>query len=215
MVAHTFTALVASCAVVGLPVAAAVVELNLSGSGWQLSKLSSISPAGAGTEGGGVDSTIILQNATVPGGVWDNLHRANIVGDPLYRKNDLVYANLTTQGPDIKGWTFTKVFDCPTAVVTSHSPVLLEFGGLQTLAEVALNGKRLLSADNMFRSYRATVPTGLLKPAGNVLTVDFTATPMDPGPFMSGGTNYPAPASLRDENDAWGWDWSPNLDPIS
>jgi hypothetical protein len=25
----------------------------------------------------------------------------------------------------------------------------------------------------------------------------------------------PAPAGLRDENDAWGWDWSPNLDPIS
>eukprot|EP01052_Picozoa_sp_SAG31_P039618 SAG31_NODE_5529_length_2475_cov_2.029040_3_plen_54_part_00 len=32
---------------------------------------------------------------------------------------------------------------------------------------------------------------------------------------MSGGTNYPAPAGLRDENDAWGWDWSPDLDPIS
>ena len=30
-----------------------------------------------------------------------------------------------------------------------------------------------------------------------------------------GGTNYPAPRGLRDENDAWGWDWSPSLDPIA
>lgn len=204
------TTLMTSCAVLSAPVAA--VELDLAGSGWLLSKLSSAPVGEAGAE---TTPEVVLQNASVPGGIWDNLHRAQIVGDPLYRKNDVVYANLTTQGPGIKGWTFTKIFDCPEAVVASHSAALLEFGGLQTLAEVTLNEKHLLSADNMFRYQRAIIPPKLLKLAGNVLTVEFTATPKDPGPEMSGGTNYPAPASLRDENDAWGWDWSPDLDPIS
>ena len=210
MLARSLSALLTSCAAIS--VRSAAVELDLTGSGWQLSKLSAAAD-GADTATGTV--TAVLQNASVPGGVWDNLHRAQLVGDPLYRTNDLVYANVTTQGPDIKGWTFKKVFDCPAAVANSKSTVMLEFGGLQTLAEVVLNGKHLLSADNMFRFQRAVVPVGLLKTAGNVLTVDFTATPMDPGPLMSGGTMYPAPAALRDENDAWGWDWSPNLDPIS
>ena len=67
----------------------------------------------------------------------------------------------------------------------------------------------------MFRLQRAIIPSGLLQSTGNLLSVEFTATPKDPGPLMSGGTDYPAPAGLREENDAWGWDWSPDLDPIS
>ena len=144
------------------PAVAAEAELTLAGSGWQLSKVTTL----LGTDK--VES--VLSNATVPGGVWDNLHRAELVGDPLYRENDLVYANVTTQGPDIKGWTFAKTFDCPAAIlaaVQAGAPVVLEFGGLQTLANITLNGKHVLSANNMFLMQRVRIPSGLLNPAGN------------------------------------------------
>jgi beta-galactosidase/beta-glucuronidase len=164
----------------------AAIELSLEGSGWKLSKLS--------RGGGGVndaEAQVVVANATVPGGVWDNLHRANLIGDPLYRENDLVFANVTTQGPDIYGWTFSKAFDCPAVVAAGSQAVgaVLEFGGLQTLANVTVNGQRVLTADNMFRLQRASIPRGLLKASGNTLSVALTATPMDPGPLMTGGTN--------------------------
>eukprot|EP01052_Picozoa_sp_SAG31_P039616 SAG31_NODE_5529_length_2475_cov_2.029040_1_plen_154_part_00 len=94
----------------------ASLEISLEGHGWELRRLDAPSSAAAGgapRETGRLWPPLVLPNATVPGGVWDNLHRAAIVGEPLYRENDLLYANATTRGPDVLGWAFTKVFDCP------------------------------------------------------------------------------------------------------
>ena len=72
--------------------------LSLDGADWQLSSV-----------------TTSLKNATVPGGVWDNMHRARKIGDPLYRDNDLVFINATTALPG--GWTFSKNFDVPATAI--------------------------------------------------------------------------------------------------
>lgn len=48
--------------------------------------------------------------ATVPGGVWDNMMRAGIVGNPLYRDNAVTYASVTAASTS---FVFTKNFDLP------------------------------------------------------------------------------------------------------
>ena len=122
--------------------------LSLDGADWSL--------RGAGALGD------VRVPATVPGGVWDNLHRAGRVGDPLYRDNDLVYYNATTGAPT--DWTLSRSFGCGNEFLADGAAALLEFEGIQTLATVSLNGKALLSANNMFRTYRVVLPAGLLKP---------------------------------------------------
>lgn len=53
----------------------------------------------------------------------------------------------------------------------SVNPCWLKFDGLATLAEIWLNGERLLTTDNMFRSYRLDV-SSLLR-ANNELVIGF------------------------------------------
>ena len=173
--------------------------LSLDGADWSL--------RGAGALGD------VRVPATVPGGVWDNLHRAGRVGDPLYRDNDLVYYNATTGAPT--DWTLSRSFGCGNEFhADAGAAALLEFEGIQTLATVSLNGKALLSANNMFRTYRVVLPAGLLKPTGNSLSVALHPTPLGPK-GTTNPTSNPAEANvgLRDESDAWGWDWSPSLNP--
>ena len=114
-------------------------------------------------------------NATVPGGVWDNLQRAGVVGDPRYRNNDVVFSNLTTAmwtpdgksfASDIRTWTFAKNFDTPSAQ-SARSYTALELDGVQTNANVSLNGVPLLTTNNMFRQWRAELPAGLLVSEGS------------------------------------------------
>ena len=150
--------------------------------------------------------------ARVPGGVWDNLQRAQAVGDPLYRDNDLVFINQTSGSPS--NWTLAKTFAAATPFRAGGAAVVLEFDGIQTLAAVALNGVELLSTSNMFRTYRVALPAALLKPSGNKLSVTLLPTPelprTDYNPTCGPGLTM---VGLRDESDAWGWDWSPSLNP--
>jgi hypothetical protein len=171
--------------------------LSLNGFDWKLSRLC-------------CGPVVVVPNATVPGGVWDNLHRAGRIGNPLYRDNDVVFANATTM-PVGTRWVFAKQFGIPAtgevaaaASGNGQGTVLLELAGIQTLANVTVNGQWLINTYNMFRTWRVEVPVGLLNPhpGTNLLevqlsttTLETTATPQPPG-----FTNAP---NLRDESDAW------------
>lgn len=197
----------------GLLAAAAVVrseavppaglQQSLDGRDWTLRSL-------------GAEQPITVKGARVPGGVWDNLHAAGIVGDPLYRDNDVKFANVTASGLRNRGWSFTKTFSCSTAFARSPL-VLLEFDGLQTRANVSLNGRALATSSNMFRQLRIVIPVGsLVEGAANTLEVRLSTTPSPrvcPEPVAPG--SMCTDTGVRDEADAWGWDWSPSLDPMA
>jgi len=167
--------------------------INLNGDDWKL--IAAASSAAA-------------MNATVPGGVWDNLQRNGVIGDLHYRDNDVRFMN-ATHPPG--GWRFTKSFTIPAS--TSTEEALLEFQGLQGVANISLNGYWLLATDNMFRTYRVAVPSGLLRQAGaaNTLAIHLDAAP-PPMPYNGAA---PETVRTRTEADQWGWDWSPNLNPIA
>ena len=246
--------------------AATTTSLVLDGGDWQLC---------SGSTGGAC-----LPNATVPGGVWDNLRRAGVVGDPRYRNNDVVFSNATTAmwtpggggfARDVRVWTFAKDFDVPAALLLlsssssassssssssssaygaaaaaagggSSSYVALELDGVQTNANVSLNGVPLITgANNMFRQWRAELPTGLLRPPAassghggkgrdkardrgkgqNRLVITVASSPSPAtcsNPTAKGPAGLHGPCTdvrVRAEADAWGWDWSPSLGPVA
>jgi beta-mannosidase len=101
----------------------------------------------------------------------------------------------------------------------AHHHVFLVCDGLDTLAEVTLNGERLGQTDNMFRQYRWEVKR-LLQPGDNELTITFRSPirfitarqadrPMTGVPHaISGGPH------LRKAPCQFGWDWGPKLAPM-
>lgn len=117
-----------------------VLSLDLAGSGWTLSN-----------EVGNVTGV----PATVPGQVHVDLMRAGIIKDPYQYTRDLEYLWIPAQT-----WIYRKKFSLPTNM-TSKSAFSLVLEGLDTVAEVYLDGVKVGSYRNMFREYREDV-TSLL-----------------------------------------------------
>jgi beta-mannosidase len=76
---------------------------------------------------------------------------------------------------DAEDWWYWTTFDAPQHVAGSSCHLV--FDGLATLAEVWLNGRRLLATDNMFRAYRVDV--GLDLRPRNELVIGFRALSED------------------------------------
>lgn len=81
-------------------------------------------------------------------------------------------------GPSLDGrWSYASSFQADRHIL-SRSFIQLEFEGLDSRAEVYLNGQLILEADNMFRSW--TVPVkSFLKEGENQLRVEFFQTDAD------------------------------------
>ncbi len=98
-------------------------------------------------------------SATVPGTVQTDLMACHLLDDPFFRLNER-----GAQWVDKEDWIYEKHFDLP-AVLKERSHVELCFQGLDTYADVTLNGKRILTADNMFRRWTADVTSYCVTPA--------------------------------------------------
>jgi beta-mannosidase len=100
----------------------------------------------------------------------------------------------------------------------SEGKKFLVFDGLDTLAEVSLNGRLLGRADNQFRTWHWDV-TRILAEGENELTVRF-GSPLafirarqKERPLEAGG-DIPGGPHLRKSPYHWGWDWGPKLPPV-
>ncbi len=89
--------------------------------------------------------------ATVPGCVHTDLFANGKIGDPFYRLNEK-----DQQWIDRESWEYRTILRADAALL-AHARVELVFAGLDTFAEVFVNGQSVLFADNMFRSWRADV----------------------------------------------------------
>ncbi len=93
--------------------------------------------------------------ATVPGVVHTDLLAAKLIPDPFYRANE---ADLQWIG--LNDWEYQKDFQVD-AEILNRKQVELVFSGLDTYADVYLNGSLILNADNMFREWRVPVKSSL------------------------------------------------------
>jgi beta-mannosidase len=156
--------------------------------------------------------------AQVPGSVHTDLLAAGVIGDPYVGA-----AEAGLQWIGLADWEYRARFDVDAATLARRHAEL-RFDGLDTFAEVSLNGQPLLRADNAHRSWRARVD-GRLRAQGNELRIVFrspirTLLPqVQAMPHRIAG-NYPSPygdepADAMVGNFArkpayhFGWDWGP------
>ncbi|MFV7424863.1 beta-mannosidase [Stenotrophomonas geniculata] len=156
--------------------------------------------------------------AQVPGSVHTDLLAHALIRDPYVGAPE---AELQWIG--LAAWEYRARFDVDAATLAKPNAEL-RFDGLDTYAEVSLNGKPLLRADNAHRTWRARVD-GRLRANGNELQIVFRSPirTLLPGvqamPHKIAG-NYPSPYG-DEPKDAmvgnfarkpayhFGWDWGP------
>ena len=146
--------------------------------------------------------------ANVPGAVHTDLIAAGRIPDPFTGENELQVKWVADQD-----WEYRREFDVDASLLAEER-VTLVCDGLDTLAEVSLNGQALGQTNNMFRQYRWEVKK-LLQAGKNTLEVVFSS-PMAyikarqaarPLPTMMNG----GMAHLRKVPSHFGWDWGPTL----
>ncbi|MFC9325727.1 glycoside hydrolase family 2 protein [Kitasatospora sp. NPDC057015] len=147
--------------------------------------------------------------ATVPGCVHTDLMAAGLLADPYVGLNE---ADQHWIGRS--EWTWTTTFDLPEAGDGDLRRELL-FHGLDTVAEIRVNGRPVGRTANMHRTYAFDV-TDLVTPTGNELSVhigsvyDYTdARRAESGEMPS---TYDEPFNyVRKMASNFGWDWGPTL----
>lgn len=155
--------------------------------------------------------------ATVPGNIHTDLLANNLIPDPFFGTNED-----SVQWVSDSTWTYRLIFDADCGGDGKEfENQWLVFDGLDTYAEVWLNGQLLKSMDkeedatllnNMFRQWRFYV-TDVLKKKGNELLVRFYPTaPRDSA--AASQLSYKLPDTrvfTRKAQYQSGWDWGPKL----
>jgi len=147
--------------------------------------------------------------AHVPGCVHLDLLRVGLIPDPFYRMNEH-----EVQWVHEQNWLYRKRFDLGTDLL-SRERVELVFEGLDTFAQISLNGHHLGSTDNMFVPWRFDAKE-LLREGENELEIRFRFPTKESrklrekygelrGPFD------PYCVHTRKAHYSYGWDWAPRL----
>ncbi len=151
--------------------------------------------------------------AEVPGCVHTDLLANKMIGDPFYRDNekDLQWIGKTD-------WEYRTSFTVDKAML-GRERIELVFEGLDTYAEVSLNGRPLLSSDNMFRVWEVNAKP-FLKEGANELYIKFRSPINEILPLMS-KLDYQILAPndqgeltspyTRKAPYQYGWDWGPRF----
>lgn len=156
----------------------------------------------------------LWRSALVPGSNFSDLLRHNLIPDPFDRDNEK-----RVQWVERENWSYRTTFHCSEEDLALPGQVL-EFAGLDTFAEVYLNGVHILTADNMFRAWEVPVQ-GILIAGTNELQVEFESPLSKVAPWAAQkGFVYPAGNDHSEENLSvfcrkapyhFGWDWGPRL----
>ncbi len=149
--------------------------------------------------------------AWVPGSVYRDLMASGRIPDPFLGDHLAQVAWVAE-----RDWEYQRTFSLDPALAQAER-IELVCAGLDTLAEVFLNGERLGETRNMFRSYRWPAREQL-RPEGNTLLIRFrsplafTREQHQRRPLP--GLFHPGVAHLRKAPSHFGWDWGPELPSV-
>ncbi len=148
--------------------------------------------------------------ARVPGCIHTDLLRHGLIQDPFFGRNET-----TLQWIERRDWRYRARFDF-SGDLAAAGQVDLVFDGLDTLAELKLNGISLGRSENMFIAYRWDV-RGLLRPTGNLLelvfhnTLDYLRAHEAWQPFRERNDPVGGRSRIRKEQCQYAWDWGPRF----
>ncbi len=148
--------------------------------------------------------------ATVPGSVYADMLANGLMDDPFYRDNEDAALKLMD-----RDYVYRRAFTLSSDAMACDA-LLLNCSGLDTLADVTINGQLILQADNMHRSWSSDVmsvvkegeneievafrsPTAFIKAAYAACRADGSSDAMEGFPH------------LRKAHCMFGWDWGPRL----
>lgn len=149
-------------------------------------------------------------SAEVPGSVYGDLLHNGLMADPFWRDNEDEAC-----GRMEEDYEYLLDFSCG-AELLACSRVVLRFDGLDTVADVTLNGVCLGRAENMHRVWSYEVGH-LLRPEGNTLKVLFHSPnrwireAYRQCPTSGNEDTFQGFMHLRKAHYMFGWDWGPHL----
>lgn len=151
-------------------------------------------------------------SATVPGSVYSDLLKAGKMEDPYWRDNENEALELMKNDFEYRG-----SFDIDIDGLAGADEALLRFNGLDTIADITLNGKPLGSVNNMHRVWEYPVKN-LIREQGNELVIIFSSPVKyieeqfrkDPAILGSEDAMRGFPG-IRKGHYMFGWDWGPRL----
>ena len=148
----------------------------------------------------------------VPGDAISALHAAGVIPDPYFGRNEYALRWISETG-----WVLRRAVDLP------RVDLELVIEGLDTVAQVWLNGICVLHAENAFRTYRVDV-SGAARIGGNRLEIRFppvgaeanarAAAQPFPVPYSQNNCPIANGNMLRKPQCDFGWDWNIALAPF-
>ena len=145
--------------------------------------------------------------AQVPGNAEIDLQRANILAD--IQKGDNIYELRKFEGFE---WMYSRKFSVPE--LERGQRAVLNFEGIDTLADVFVNGRHVGSPENMFVSHEFDI-TEILKDGSNTLDVIIRSVPIESGkfaPIFGGGCDERSEfLRIRKAPSDFGWDIHPRV----
>jgi beta-mannosidase len=145
--------------------------------------------------------------ANVPGTVHTDLLANHIIENPFYGTNEK-----DLQWIENENWNYKTSFVISKSELKNKN-IDLQFEGLDTYATVFLNGKPILEANNMFRTWKISVKKYLVG-GENHLEIKFKSAVQE-GKIQAKKLNYTLPGDekvfTRKAQYQYGWDWGPRF----
>ena len=158
--------------------------------------------------------------ATVPGGIFTDLQREQLLSHSFLSPSGQKEVDEIAR----MNWTYQVEFDLLPCQLTHSSFVSLLCEGVDTVADISVNGLLVGQTDNMFIRYKFAIPSHILRPR-NQLTVQFTSPVeyteglfkelKEKNAFVSGSCPYEHGQCnvdlIRKMQASFAWDWGPSL----
>lgn len=147
----------------------------------------------------------------VPGSVFQNLLETRKIKDPFFGENELDSRNVSE-----KDYCYSRKFDVDEKLLKMEK-IYLECQGIDTIAEICINGCVVMKCNNMHRIWEAEI-TKVLHCGENEITVQFISpykyleVVKAENPDMDlEGHLFQAHLQMRKAAYMFGWDWGPSL----
>lgn len=148
--------------------------------------------------------------AFVPGSVYNDLIYHRRMEDPYYRDNELEALKIMEH--DFEYYTCFEVAEA----MLEEEEIILTFSGIDTVADIYLNGQYLAHVENMHRIWNFTVKKHLKRGINELKVIlhsptQFIRQAYEEDPLGGSEDAMRGFSKLRKAHCMFGWDWGPRL----